>query len=47
MKLEGRLFYKLMHESCKQETIRIHHECESGLEKSVPQDHRLSSLSFE
>ena len=24
--------------------IRIHHECEDGIEKSVPPDHRLSSL---
>ena len=27
-------------------TIRIHHECEGRIEKSVPRDHRLSSLSM-
>ena len=25
------------------DTISIHHDCEGGIEKSVPEDHRLAS----
>ena len=29
------------------QSLRIHHECEVGIEKSVPRDHHLSSLYCE